>query len=418
VNADDQTNRAATKRAEDRGAAHGADTESGLPLNTELALAEVIYSGHRAAPIVRFAVIALDSLSSLPIYERLARSQERAQTYLRGAMRRWALRSTATGTLDLSVVALAAELRLAGRDSLAQVAEGVAGADAETLLVRAIGLERQLGTCGSGPAARAFTALLDGELEGLEQRYPTTVLQRIDVAAAQRAARDFFVTAQLPIAERRARYVARSSRLPLADLVQIGAEALLHATDRFDPSFSVPFAAYAHRWITQRISRAEPTADLIPLPMRVFRARSDVRQAITKAVTEGVATSMPVLASHLGLPERVVRAVLQSDVPVVSLDGVTGRILEDTYVDDSAERVDARSEDRERAAAVRRALDTCPARERAILSQLFGIGCTPRPVDQVASEMGLTRQRVYQIRDIEIRRLRRPSVAKDLVAYA
>jgi RNA polymerase primary sigma factor len=208
------------------------------------------------------------------------------------------------------------------------------------------------------------------------------------------------------------------SRLPLADLVQIGAEALLHATDRFDPSFKVPFAAYAHRWVTQRISRAEPSADLVRLPQRVYQARSDVRQAITEAVTEGVATRVPVLATHLGLPERVVRAVLQSNVPVVSLDGVTGRILEETWIDEGGERVDEQAEHRDRAAVVRRALDTCPARERAILSQLFGIGCPQRSVDQIAKALGLSAARVYQIRDVEIRRLRRPSVAKELVAYA
>jgi len=238
------------------------------------------------------------------------------------------------------------------------------------------------------------------------------------VAAACRLARDFFVTAQLPVAERRARAVAHRSRLPLADLVQVGAEGVLHATDRFDPAFGVPFAAYAHRCITQRISRAETSADVIPLPLRVFKARSDIRRAIAKAMIDGVATKVPVLATHLGLPERVVRAVLQSDVPVVSLDGVTGRILEETWVDEGGVRVDERAEHGDRAAVVRRALDTCPARERAILSQLFGIGCPQRSVEQIAKALGLSAARVYQIRDVEIRRLRRPSVAKELVAYA
>ncbi len=395
-----------------------SDTESGLALNTELALGEVIYSGRSAAPIVRFAIVPLDGICDLPIHERLARAQQRAQCYLRQALRRWALRTSAAAELDSGLLALVEELNASGRVDLAQVAADTAGRDAETLLPRAIRLARRLGAAGSGPAARAFVQLLDRELDGLEAIYPPTPLQRMDVAAAQRTARDFFVTAQLPLAERRARAVVRMSRLPLADLVQIGAEALLHATDRFDPSFAVPFAAYAHRWVTQRISRAEPSADLIRLPQRVYQARSDVRQAITEAVTEGVATRVPALATHLGLPERVVRAVLQSNVPVVSLDGVTGRILEETWVDEGGERVDEQAEHRDRAAVVRRALDTCPARERAVLSQLFGIGCPQRSVDQIAKELGLSAARVYQIRDVEIRRLRRPSVAKELVAYA
>jgi RNA polymerase primary sigma factor len=142
-----------------------------------------------------------------------------------------------------------------------------------------------------------------------------------------------------------------------------------------------------------------------------------VRQAITMAVTEGRATSVPVLAISVGLPERVVRAVLQSDAIVLSLDGVTGRMLEETCVDER-ERVDAQIEAGERAEAVRRALGTCPPRERRVLSELFGIGCPQRPVEHIAKDLGLTPQRVYQIRDAEIRRLRRPAVARELVSYA
>lgn len=397
---------------------NGSDTESGLLLETELALGEVIYSSRSAAPIVRFAILDLDPLRELPIYAQLANTQRRAQIYLRAASKRWATRAMTASDLDAALVALASELRTAGRADLARLAEDAAGGLAETLLVRAIELARRLGAAQSGTAARAFIARLDRELDGLESLYAPTPLQAMDVAAAQRATRDYFVTAQLPVAERRARTVAPKSRLPLADLVQIAAEGLMHAAEKFDPSFRVPFAAFAHRPIAQRLYRAEPSADLIPLPQRVHEARSDVRQAITKAATEGVATSTPVLAMHLGLPERVVRAVVQSDVPVLSLDGVTGRILEDTYAGEGDQSGEARVEEKERAAVVQRALATCPPRERSILCQLFGIGCPARPVEQIAKQHGLSAARVYQIRDAEIRRLRRPAVAKMLVAYA
>jgi len=398
--------------------AYGSDTESGLALDAELTLGEVIYASRTAAPIVCFAILDLDPLRDLSIYAQLANTQRRAQTYLHAAMRRWAVRATTAPDLDAALVALASELRAGGRGDLAQLAGEAAGGDAETLLVRSIELARGLGAAQSGPAARAFTSRLGSELDALQKLYPATPLQCMDVYAAQRLARDYFVIAQLPVAERRARTVAPKSRLPLADLVQIAAEGLMHATAKFDPSFKVPFAAYAHRSIAQRLYRAEPSADLIPLPQRVHEARSDVRQAITKAATEGFATSTPVLAAYLGLPERVVRAVLQADAPVLSLDGVTGRILEDTYVSEGDQSGEARVEENERAAVVQRALATCPPRERSILCQLFGIGCPERPVEQIAKQHGLSAARVYQIRDAEIRRLRRPAVAKTLVAYA
>ena len=53
-----------------------------------------------------------------------------------------------------------------------------------------------------------------------------------------------------------------------------------------------------------------------------------------------------------------------------------------------------------------------------MLTQLFGIGCEPRSVEELAKALRVSRQRVYQMRDAEIRRLRRPAIAKSLVAYA
>lgn len=395
----------------------GSDTESGLALETELALAEIISTAREAAPVLRFAVLPLDALGDLPIYDQLLRIQQRLQHYLWRALHRWAARCTRVAELDAHLLRLADELGTTGLRDLELLAGEAAFGDPQTLLVRAIDLGRRLGAARSGPAAIAFLGVLGRELDWLETFYRPTTLQRMDMAAAGRMTRAFFVAAQMPVVERRARTAVRNSRLPLDDLVQVGAEALIHATDRFDPSFGVPFAAYAHRWIKQRIARAERSADLIPLPLRLHEARSDVREAIANS-SGGVATNTPMIATHLGLPERVVRAVLQAAAPVLSLDGVTGHILAETCADESGEGSEMQVTARERREAVARALATCPVRERAVLMQLFGIDCQPRSVEEVAKALRVSRQRVYQMRDAEIRRLRRPPVAKHLVAYA
>lgn len=385
----------------------------------ERILAELVHSAQQSAPGLRFAAVPIAELRDLPIFGGLAASWRRSQVHLRRAVREWDRRAREPRALSVAAEAVINENVPKDQASTARALSPVEAGEPTGGLLSALALDRSLiGDTRTGLAAQAFISELDRQLHALERAYPATLLEQLDIKRAQRLARDYFIRAGLHLASRRARAVAWRSRLPLADLVQIGAEGLIHAVDRFDPSYGAPFAAYAIWWIKQAVARGERTADLVPLPQRLQAARGCIRRAAARALADGSAATSIAIARRVGLPERVVDAVVRADARVVSLDGVTGLIVKETCSDEDALSAHDRVHDRERRQAVGHALANLGSRERAVLELLFGIGCVPVPPLVIARKLGITRQRVSQIYHAEIHRLRRPPVLRLLKDYA
>jgi RNA polymerase sigma factor (sigma-70 family) len=385
----------------------------------ERILAELVHSAQQSAPGLRFAAVPIAELHDLPIFGGLAASWRRSQVHLRGAVREWDRRARKPRALSAAAEAVINENVPKDQASTLRALSPVEAGEPTGGLLSALALDRSLiGDTRTGLAAQAFISELDRQLHAFERAYPATLLEQLDIKRAQRLARDHFIRAGLHLASRRARAVAWRSRLPLADLVQIGAEGLIHAVDRFDPSYGAPFAAYAIWWIKQAVARGERSADLMPLPQRLQAARGCIRRAAARALADGSAATSIAIANRVGLPERVVEAVTRANDPVVSLDGVAGLIVKETSADGDAVSAHDRVHMEQRRHAVRLALATVRPRERAVLELLFGIGCTPMTPLMIARKLGITRQRVSQIYHEEIRRLRRPPVLLLLKDYA
>ncbi|MEK6225554.1 MAG: sigma-70 family RNA polymerase sigma factor [Chloroflexota bacterium] len=397
---------------------HGPTAVATLDDQQEPLLAEIIHSARRSGSELRFAVVPLQALHRLPIFPQLARTSARSQSYLVRAARQWTRRGGSVPALLSPLGILAEQLAAHGRTALAGHATRLAVAVGEALLTGALELDRQLrGPSRQDPAARAFLQALDQELTALTAAYPPSTLEQLDVEAARRAARDYFIRAQLSLAVRRARKVAHVSRIPLADLIQTGVEGLIHAVDRFDPSFGAPFAAYGYTWIKQQIARAESQAGAIQLPQRMQAVRSDTRRALLGATEDGSPTRLAAVAQRVNRPQHVVEAILRVDAPVLSLDGATGHILAESRTAEGGELDEELLLD-ERCRAVRAAMVSCTAQGRVVLERLYGIGCPRLSGPQIARALGISSQRVYEIRDAEVRRLRRPPVAIKLIAAA
>jgi RNA polymerase sigma factor (sigma-70 family) len=380
----------------------------------ERILTELIHSGQQSAPGLRFAAVPISDLRDLPVFEALLRTWRRSQEHLRRAAKEWDRRAQASGALDAAAAAVNEE---AGRTSPSLAAPD---GHAEPMggLLSALALDRSLiGDARKRPAAQAFISELDRQLQAFERAYPATILERLDIERARRLVRDYFICRGLHLAERRASAIAWRSRLPRADLAQIGAEGLIHAVDRFDPSYGAPFAAYAIWWIKQAIARGERSADLMPLPQRLQAARGCIRRAAARALADGSAATSIAIARRVGLPERVVEAVGRAEDPVISLDGVAGLIVKETSADEDSRSADDHVHSGQRKQAVRQVLASVGPRERAVLELIFGIGCAPMPSLLIARRLGITRQRVSQIYHAEIRRLRRPPVLVRLKDY-
>ena len=162
-------------------------------------------------------------------------------------------------------------------------------------------------------------------------------------------------------------YVGRG--LPLDDLVSEGSIGLVKAARKYDPSRGLHFAAFAVVYIRRQIEKALKDES----PERRVESRGDGRRRS--------------LDAPLGAK------------PNVSLLSV----LVDGSVPESDHRVYSAAQEQ----AVERALDALTPRQRQVLTACYGIGQEASTMQEVADEMGLKRERVRQIRNQALRRMRR-----------
>ncbi len=239
-----------------------------------------------------------------------------------------------------------------------------------------------------------------------------------DALRAGDAARATFVAANRRLVVTiAARYQHRG--LPLDDLVQEGTVGLLRAIDLFDPARGYKFSTYAVWWIKQALRRAlavqVPLAH-VPLNVQDERARL-ARQAHALHAALGHPPSPADLAAALDIPRARVDALTAPLPAPVPLDQTVGdadtTTLGDLLADPAALRPDDVAEAEELAAAVRAALATLPPRERAILAARHGLDdAPPRTLDEIGRGLGLTRERVRQIKACALRQLRDPALRR------
>jgi RNA polymerase primary sigma factor len=206
-----------------------------------------------------------------------------------------------------------------------------------------------------------------------------------------------------------ARY--RHHSLSLLDLVQEGNLGLMKAIDRFEYRRGFKFSTYATWWIRQAITRAlADTGRTVRLPVHVVEALNHLAKA-ERALTMQLDRPPTVqeLADRTGIAPVKVVQLSQAGAPVTSLDAplAEGAVFADLLSESTTspeEQVIARNA----RLRVRRLLGFLPERERTVLQLRFGIRTErAHTLEETAERVGLSRERVRQIEQQALARLRR-----------
>jgi len=213
--------------------------------------------------------------------------------------------------------------------------------------------------------------------------------------------------------------------LSLADLVNEGNLGLIKAAYRFDEKRGYKFISYAVWWIRQAMLQAlAEQSRIVRLPLN----RAGTLYRIGKAARQldqelGRNPEVSEIAERLKLPHDEVRDTMQIANSHLSLDASFGNDQEenslvDYLADDNLESPDEQTYVNALSDDMQRALDTLTDRERAILSLYFGLeGEEPLTLEEIGMRMNLTRERIRQIKEKAILRLRHNSRSKYLKGY-
>ena len=213
--------------------------------------------------------------------------------------------------------------------------------------------------------------------------------------------------------------------LGLTDLIDEGNIGLVKAAEKFDETRGFKFISYAVWWIRQSILQAiAEQSRIVRLPLNQVGALSKISAEISKFEQENQRKpSVAELAQITKMEESKIDQTIKADNHHMSIDAPFGSDDDDNaMVDVMASGDDSRTDKgvdfESMASELQRVLATVlKERERKILCYCYGIGCHEKGLEEIGSEFNLTRERVRQIREKSIIKLRESGKIKILMKY-
>ncbi|MBO5385761.1 sigma-70 family RNA polymerase sigma factor [bacterium] len=210
------------------------------------------------------------------------------------------------------------------------------------------------------------------------------------------------------------KYIGRG--LSFLDLIQEGNLGLMKAAGRFDYTKGYKFSTYATWWIQQSITRAiADKARIIRLPIHMIESLGKIRRATIDLTTElGHTPTKQEIAYRLGISVNKLTSIIKSAQSTISMETPASSSedsskIADFIVDDSTITPDSRVSQENLFEDIRKMLSQLSPKERDVLILRYGLDSngTKKTLDEIGSQYGVSRERIRQIENRAIAKLKK-----------
>ena len=210
------------------------------------------------------------------------------------------------------------------------------------------------------------------------------------------------------------KYIGRG--LSFLDLIQEGNMGLMKAAGRFDYTKGYKFSTYATWWIQQSITRAiADKARIIRLPIHMIESLGKIRRATIDLTTElGHAPTKQEIAYRLGVPVSKLSAIVKAAQSTISMETPASSSedsskIADFIVDEDSIAPDSRVSQENLFEDIRKMLNQLSPKERDVLILRYGLdnNGSKKTLDEIGSQYGVSRERIRQIENRAIAKLKK-----------